>query len=68
MDAIAIGTAGLTSAAQRFNASAAQIVNGSGDSVQPIVGLVQAKTDFQLSATVVKTADQMLGALLDIKV
>ncbi len=35
--------------------------------VQGVVGLIRAETAFKASAAVVKTGDQMLGVLLDIK-
>jgi hypothetical protein len=36
--------------------------------VQGVVGLIRAETAFKASAAVVRTGDEMLGALLDIKV
>ena len=68
MDAISIGTQGLLSAAQRFDASAVRTVTGQGDPVSETVAQISAKTEFQASAAVVRTGDQMLGALLDMKV
>ena len=35
--------------------------------VQGVVGLIRAEHAFKASATVIRTGDEMLGALLDIK-
>ena len=66
MNALSIGAAGMVSAVQRFGASAAQTASGQGDLVQQVASRIEAKADFQASAAVVKTADKMVGSLLDI--
>ncbi len=66
MDALSIGAAGMVSAMARFDTSAAQTASGSGDLVQQVASRIEAKTDFHASVAVVKSADKMVGSLLDI--
>ncbi len=66
MDALSIGAGGMVSAMARFDASAAHTASGSGDLVQQVASRIEAKTDFQASVAVVKSADKMVGSLLDI--
>ncbi len=67
MDAMAIGVAGMTAASRQFDASAVRTVDG-GDPATEAVSQISAKTDFEASAKVVQTADQMMGSLLNMKV
>jgi flagellar hook protein FlgE len=69
--------AGMFAAADRFTASAQRTVAWSveqGKTEQKIdlaheaVEQISAKTDFKANAAVIKTADEMTGALLDMKV
>ena len=64
MDAISIGTTGMLSAARQFDTSALRAVSG-GEAASALVGQTTSKLDFEASAKVVKTADQMMGRLLD---
>jgi hypothetical protein len=64
MDALAIGAAGMISATQRFDQAAGATVSNPGDP-QAVVDQISAKASFDASAKVVKTADRMLGSLLD---
>ena len=66
MDAISIGAAAMVSAVERFDASATQTADGTSDLVQQVTSRMEAKTDFQTSAEVVKTTDRMMGSLIDI--
>jgi flagellar hook protein FlgE len=68
MDAIAIGAAGMVSAANSFAQSAQRTVDGSGDPAQEVVSQISAQSDFQASAKVVQVSNEMMGALLDIKI
>ena len=68
MDALAIGVAGMMSAAGRLDASAIRTASGNTDPATEAVNQTSAKTDFEASAKVVKTAAQTTGALLDMKV
>ncbi len=72
ISSIAIGASGMQRAADRFEASAARVarfgtgLGGEVDLATEMVDVMMAKTDFKASATVVRAADQMTGALLDI--
>lgn len=71
ISSIAIGASGMHRAADRFEASANRVARfGTGledvDLATEMVEVMMAKTDFKASATVVRAADQMTGALLDI--
>jgi hypothetical protein len=68
MNALRIGAAGAIAATDRFAASAERMVSGRGDLAEEVVEQVSAETDFRASLAVVKTADEMLERLLDIKV
>lgn len=68
MDALAIGAAGMISAANSFGQSALRTVDGSGDPAQETVNQISDQSEFDASAKVVQTADQMMGALLNIKI
>lgn len=58
--------AGLHRASSRLSAAAQSIAEG-GPDVAAAVETMQARTDFKANAAVLRTADQMLGALLDIR-
>jgi flagellar basal body rod protein FlgG len=66
MNALSIGAAGMNMASQRFDVSATQIASGTGDVAQQSVSMMQAKNDFEASAVVVKSADKMMGTLLNV--
>lgn len=69
MSAIDTATYGLLSANARFNQAATQTVQDSSqgkDLVTDFVEQQEARTAFQASISVVKTADAMTGRLLDI--
>ncbi len=67
--------AGMSAATSRFNASAQRTVSWGVDKSEAgqdvdlgheAVEQISAKTDFAANAAVIKTADEMTGALLDI--
>lgn len=69
--------AGMFAAADRLNASARRTVawgaeqNQAEDKIDlahEAVEQVSAKTDFKANAAVIRTADEMTGALLDMKI
>ena len=66
MDAFSIGVAGVSPAMQRFDAGARQTASSPSDLIQQVASRLEAKSDVQASAAVVKTADEMTGKLLDI--
>jgi flagellar hook protein FlgE len=66
MQALSIAAAGMAAAADRFDASARRtaadpLVDLGGE----IVERITARTGFQANAAVVRTADDMIGTLLD---
>lgn len=72
MQIMSIAASGMAAAARRFDASAVQTVNAAGSGqddamVEGVVGQVQAETAFSASVSVAKSADEMLGRLLDIQ-
>ena len=83
MQAISIAAAGMMAAADRLNASAHRMAaadsqvdraetqgasSGDVDYVQERTQQIGAATDFKANAAVIKTADEMTGALLNLKV
>ena len=77
MKVLDTAAAGMFAAADRLNASAQRTVARSVergqteqkiDLAQEAVEQISAKTDFEANAAVIKTADEMTGALLDMKV
>jgi flagellar basal body rod protein FlgC len=68
MNALSIAATGMAAAAQSFDASASRAAAGDGDPVAEAVDQIESKTAFQASAAVFKSADRMMGALLDLKV
>jgi len=69
MSAINTAAYGLLNASARFDKAATQTVqdaSGSGDLVTDFVQQQEARTAFEASISVVKTADAMTGRLLDI--
>ncbi|MBW8733723.1 MAG: flagellar basal body rod protein [Asticcacaulis sp.] len=72
MSAMQIGAYGAMAASQRFDRSAQQTVNdiapeAKGDLVTDFVEQINARTAFEASISVIKTADDMVGQLLNIK-
>lgn len=73
MNVTAIAAAGMARATQRFEASAQRTANlatpGSNvDVASEVVEHAQAKTAFSANLKVLKTADEMMGELLDLKI
>jgi len=79
MQALAIAAAGMTAAADRLSASAQRMAAADArneqvaqikdvDYVKERTEQIGAEHDFKANAKVVQTADQMAGALLNIKV
>lgn len=67
MQALSIAAAGLTTAQNRFDNSARRTAAAPLDNLaEEIVERIQAKTAFSANATVLRTADDMTGTLLDI--
>ena len=67
MNATAIASAGIVSALQRFDASAARTARAPLDDLAgETVERLQAKTAVQANVAVLRAADDMTGALLDI--
>ena len=71
MNPIAIARYGLLAASNRLAMSSERIVNmqvegADVDLGDEMVNLMMAKTDFGANAAVIRTADEMQGALLDI--
>ncbi|ESQ86309.1 hypothetical protein AEAC466_03675 [Asticcacaulis sp. AC466] len=70
MSAISSAYSGVYAANQRFEAAAANTVrdaSSGGDIVSDVVGQIESRTAFEASISVAKTADEMMGRLLDIK-
>ena len=78
MEALAIAAAGMTVAANRLNASAQRVASSDArvervedlkdvDYGKERVEQISAQYDFRANAKVIQTADQMSGALLNIK-
>jgi hypothetical protein len=73
MQALAIAAAGMSAAANRLGASAERVAtwearDTDADLAKEAVEQISAKNDFKANAAVIKTADEMIGALLDLKV
>jgi flagellar basal body rod protein FlgC len=66
MDAISTATSGMSAALAQFGQAAQTIASPGGDVAQAAVQTVEAKTSFAANAAVLKSADAMMGALLDI--
>ena len=75
MQALSIAAAGMSAAASRLNASAQRVAAADAatdkqkdvDYAKERTDQISAVQDFKANAVVAKTADQMTGALLDIK-
>lgn len=70
MSAMIAGISGVMNAMSRFDRSATQTaVNASTgkDFVSDFVEQIEARTAFDASVSVIKTADEMTGRLLDLK-
>ncbi|NDC58780.1 MAG: flagellar hook protein FlgE [Alphaproteobacteria bacterium] len=63
--ASAIAAQGMARASTRL-AGAADVIVARGPEIEPIMETMAAKTDFKANAAVLRTADQMMGALLDV--
>jgi len=63
--AAAIAAQGMARASTRL-AGAAAVIGARGPEIEPIVQTMAAKTDFKANAAVLRTADQMMGTLLDV--
>ncbi|MBV9509487.1 MAG: flagellar hook protein FlgE [Caulobacteraceae bacterium] len=68
VSAINYAISGMTSASQQLTAVAGVVSSGDGDLASAAVSASTAQTDFKADAAVMKTADKMMGSLLDIKV
>ncbi|WP_156400344.1 flagellar basal body rod C-terminal domain-containing protein [Caulobacter sp. Root655] len=77
MQVLATAAAGMFAAADRLSASAQRTAAWGAEQAQAeskidlaheAVEQISAKTDFKANAEVAKTADEMTGALLDMKV
>ncbi|MBU4433130.1 MAG: flagellar hook protein FlgE [Alphaproteobacteria bacterium] len=73
MQALAIAGAGMIAAANRLDDSAKRVATWQArdtdtDLAKEAVERITAKTAFQANVAVIKTADKMTGALLDLKV
>ncbi|HYE47069.1 MAG TPA: flagellar basal body rod C-terminal domain-containing protein [Caulobacter sp.] len=70
MQALSIAAAGLTAATARLDASAQRVARWSPasdvDLAREAVEQVSAKTAFKANAAVIRSADRMMGELLDI--
>ncbi|CAN5235980.1 hypothetical protein BH11PSE2_BH11PSE2_18070 [soil metagenome] len=69
MQAFDIARAGMTAAVQRLDASAARTASKGADAdlANEAVEQIGAKDSFKANLAVMKTADDMLGQLLDMK-
>ena len=73
MNVLSTALAGMTAATNRFEASANKTVGafapgGSDqDAIDGEVGQISAKQEFEANVKVAKTADEMMGTLLDMK-
>ena len=66
MQALSIAAAGMTAAAERFDASARRTAVAPLDNLaEETVERITAKHAFKANAVVIRTADEMIGALLD---
>lgn len=68
MEALAIGSAGVIAASNRFSASAQRVAEGTGDLATETVDMISAGAAFRASLAVVRSGDAMFRRLLDIKV
>ncbi|MFT4253298.1 MAG: flagellar basal body rod C-terminal domain-containing protein [Caulobacter sp.] len=71
MQAISIAAAGMSAATGRLAASAQRVGADAGASAKTDLATerveqISAKTDFSANAAVLRTADEMTGALLDL--
>jgi len=65
MDAIATAASGMTTAFSQLDRAASSIASPQSDPAQGAVQLAEAKTGLAANTAVFKTADRMMGALLD---
>ena len=70
MDPIATAQYGMVAAAQRFSQSAAQVARAGGgepvDLAQAVVEMANAQNALKANVEVMRTADEMLGVILNI--
>jgi flagellar basal body rod protein FlgC len=66
IQAIGCATCGLASATARLDRGAARIAAAEPDVVGGTVDEITAKHDFAANVATVRTADEMLGSLIDI--
>ena len=63
----------ITTSQHRLASSAQQIASatiretGTQDLTRPMVGLLEARTEAMAGAKLIKTADEMIGTLLDVR-
>jgi hypothetical protein len=67
MEAIKSAQYGMMSASNQLDTTAASLAKGTPLDPTTVMNVVQAKTAFTANAAVMKAADRMTGALLDIK-
>lgn len=71
MDPISTARYGMMAATQRLNASASRVAGMAGDGgvdyASEAVTQIEAKQAFKANASVIKVADQMMQALLDLQ-
>lgn len=66
MQALTIAAAGLNDAASRFDASARRTAEAPLDNpVRDVVDRIEARVAVEANVAVIRTADRMTGALLD---
>ena len=68
MNALSIGAAGLSAASARFTTSAQRTVAGQTIPMADTIEQITDKQAFNASAAVLRTGDEMMKRLLDIKV
>jgi len=68
MDAISSAFFGMMSASRQLDTTAASLAKGTPADPTTAINEVEAETAFKADVVVAKTADQMTGALLNIKV
>lgn len=69
MSPLTIAAAGMQNAVSRFEGSARRTAEGSLDNLAvEAVEQIRAKHDFSANAAVARTADEMIGTLLDVLV
>ncbi|MFT4076326.1 MAG: flagellar basal body rod protein [Asticcacaulis sp.] len=70
MSAISTATSGMISASQRFDQAATNTVRDASnnqDVLSDLVAQINSRNAFEANISVIKTADEMLGKVIDIK-